>query len=95
MSDPILQVPMRESVTIKKTESLTIHFTTACCFCCDADKINNFIPPLPIGDHNIDDMWSGVAQVTGTINFHHIPYGTTCDKKHDVATGGRTIIVGS
>jgi hypothetical protein len=95
MPDPILQVPIRQSATITAGETLTINFTEDCCFCCDADKINNFVPPLPVGDQIAGYSWSGVAQVTGTINFHHTPYGTPCDKKHGVATAGRTIIVGS
>jgi hypothetical protein len=95
MSDLVLQVPMRQSITISSGETLTINFTQACCFCCDADKVNNFNPPLPVGDQVAGYSWSGTAQVSGTINFHNVPSGTTCDKKHRVATGGRTIIVGN
>jgi hypothetical protein len=95
MSDPILQVPMRESVTVSAGDNLTINFTQDCCFCCDADKVNNFNPALPIGDHRSGDSWSGVALVAGTINFRHVPYGKSCAPAANSATGGRSIIVGS
>jgi hypothetical protein len=95
MPDLILQVPMRESVTVREGDNLTINFTKDCCFCCDADKINNFIPPLPVGDQIAGYSWSGAAQVTGTISFHHVPYGKTCDPAANVAASGRSIIVGS
>lgn len=95
MPDPILQVPMRESVTVSAGETLTINFTKDCCFCCDPDQANNFVPPLPIGNHRSGDSWSGVAAAAGTIQFHHKPYGETCDTtKPTVASGVRTIIVG-
>jgi hypothetical protein len=95
MADPILQVPMRESVTVTAGESITINFTNKCCFCCDPTKVNNFTPPLPIGDHLSGDTWTGVATVAGTVSFHHLPYGSTCPPVTPAATGGRSIIVGS
>jgi hypothetical protein len=94
MSDPILQVPMRASVTISVGDTLNIDFTEDCCFCCSVDQADNFDPALPIGDHHSGDSWSGVALVTGTIQFHHQPYGQTCDTKRVVTTGTRTIAVG-
>jgi hypothetical protein len=99
MPDLILQVPMRESVTISVGQTLTIHFTQSCCFCCDEDKINSFKPPLPVGDQDAGDVWSGAALGTGTVNFWFVTSGTPCGAapvtKAGVATGGRTIIVGS
>jgi hypothetical protein len=94
MSDPILQVPMKTSVTVSVGETLVIDFTEDCCFCCSADQADNFDPALPIGDHLSGDSWSGVALVTGTIQFHHRPYGETCDTKRGVTTTVRTIVTG-
>jgi hypothetical protein len=86
---------MRESVTVSAGETLTINFTEDCCFCCDAEQANNFDPPLPLGNHRSGDTWTGVAAEPGTIQFHHKPYGETCDANPPaVASGVRTIIVG-
>jgi hypothetical protein len=99
MPDLILQVPMRESVTISSGQSLTIHFTQSCCFCCDSDKVNSFKPPLPVGDQDAGDVWSGVALVNGTVNFWSVASGTACGEAPVTGaspeTGGRSIIVGS
>jgi hypothetical protein len=99
MPDLILQVPMRESVTISSGQTLTIHFTKTCCFCCDADKVNSFKPPLPVGDQDAGNVWTGVALVAGTVNFWSVTSGTDCGTAPVTGTGvttsGRTIIVGS
>jgi hypothetical protein len=91
----ILQVPMRETAKVAVGEKLTIEFTKDCCFCCADDQVNNFDPPLPIGDHKKGDTWVGTANTAGTIDFHHDPYGSGSKKNHDSSGGGtRSIQVG-
>jgi hypothetical protein len=94
MPDQTLQVPMKETATVTVGEELTINFTSQCCFCCDPDQVNFFNPPLPIGDHNVGDSWTGRALQSGTVKFSHKPYGQECGENGAPATSGRSIIVG-
>jgi hypothetical protein len=94
MAATTILVPGKDSVSINVGDTLTINFTEDCCFCCSADQADNFDPALPIGDHHSGDSWSGVALLTGTIEFHHQPYGQECGSKRGVTTSPRTISVG-
>jgi hypothetical protein len=100
MSDPVismLQVPMREAITLAMNDPLTIAFTEDCCFCCDPDQVNNFIPALPMGDQKSGTIWVGVAVKAGTINFSHEAYGTKLSEEHGhgLKSGSRSIQVGN
>jgi hypothetical protein len=94
MADTTILVPGQDSVTITVAEILTIDFVEDCRFCCNPERVNLFSPPLPLGDHLTGDTWSGVAQQSGTIRFHHEPYGEHCSPSAPQGAG-RTIIVGS
>jgi hypothetical protein len=94
MADITILVPGKDSVSITVGETLTIDFIEDCYFCCNPMQVDTFFPQLPLGDHKAGKIWSGVAQVNGTIKFHHTPYGKECDSKHGVMDTGRTIVVG-
>ena|ERR1700733_1117797 len=94
MADTTILVPGTDSVSINVGDTLTIDFIEDCYFCCDPMQVDTFFPQLPLGDHKAGKIWSAVAQESGTMQFHHTPYGQECSSKHSVMASGRTIIVG-
>ena len=94
MADITIKVPGTDSVTITVGDTLTIDFVQDCCFCCNPEQVDSFLPQLPLGDHMAKDIWSGVAQQTGTFQFHHVSYGRQCGASTGPMTSGRTIVVG-
>jgi hypothetical protein len=94
MADTTILVPGTDSVSINVGDTLTIDFIEDCCFCCDPMQVDTFFPQLPLGDHKAGKIWSAVAQESGTMQFHHQPYGKTCDTKRGVTSNPRTISVG-
>jgi hypothetical protein len=94
MTDTTIQVPGADSVTINVGDTLTIDFIEACSFCCDTVEVDYFFPQLPLGSHQAGHVWSGVAQQTSTIKFHHKPYGETCGQAVAPMDAGRAITVG-
>jgi hypothetical protein len=94
MADTTILVPGQDSVSITVADTLTIDFVEDCYFCCDPEEVDAFFPQLPLGDHFAGKTWSGVAQQSGTFQFHHKPYGGQCNPVSAPADTGRTIIVG-
>jgi hypothetical protein len=95
MSDTTILVPGEDSVTVTIGETLNIEFVEDCCFCCDPEQVDLFIPQLPLGDHMAGKTWAGVAQETATIEIHHKKYGKKCHEVEAVPLNtGRTITVG-
>jgi hypothetical protein len=95
MSDTTILVPGSDSVTIDVGDTLSIEFIEDCYFCCDPMQVDCFIPQLPLGDHVAGKIWTGVAQESGTYNFHHKPYGEECGPHGAPADTGRSILVGN
>jgi hypothetical protein len=94
MADTTILVPGRDSVSIVVGETLTIDFVESCNFCCNPEEVDAFLPQLPLGDHLFGDTWSGIAQQSGTFQFHHVKYGGHCRPPAAPADSGRVIIVG-
>ena len=94
MADTTILVPGQDSVTINVADTLTIDFVQACCFCCNPEQVDSFYPQLPLGDHIAGKTWSGVAQESGTFQFHHVPYGEQCVMSTGPMSSGRSITVG-
>ena len=92
---PTIKVPGTNNLTITVGEIVTIEFIEDCCFCCDPEQVDSFYPQLPLGDHKAGMIWTGVARKTGTIKFHHKPYGGECTARNAApAEAGRTITIG-
>src|ERR1700679_3768090 len=94
MADTTILVPGNDSVSITVGETLTIDFIEDCYFCCDPMQVDTFFPQLPLGDHKAGKTWSGVAQQSGTFQFHHAPYGKEGGQPHRYMDTGRTITGG-
>jgi hypothetical protein len=94
-STTTILVPGNDSVTIRVGDTLVIDFIEDCRFCCDPAQVDTFFPQLPLGDHKAGKTWSGVAQQSGTFQFHHKPYGGDCGAKRGVMDSGRSIQVGT
>jgi hypothetical protein len=94
MASTTILVPGKDSVTLSVGDMLVIDFIEDCYFCCDPTQVDSFFPQLPLGDHKAGKTWSGVAQVSGTMQFHHAPYGDGCTGKHGAGSAGRSITVG-